>query len=144
MLLKHSAAWVTKSPRVQKKKKEATSSEKMNEQHIWSHRTPHHQPSTAETDEWNHHRRVKINTVTIFYRETNAGMTLFVIISKNHILHKVIYPIRALVQTKVLLIWAGISMSFVAPRCVWQQITQIAFISKTVRGASRPMIYEVT
>lgn len=66
----------------------ASTSKKTDEPHAGSPYTP--RPSAAETDEWNQHGRLKINTVTIFYPETAVGMMLFIIsVGERHVVHEV-------------------------------------------------------
>lgn len=92
-------------PSSRARKETAARSEKTNEQHIWSHRSRHHQPSAAETDEWNHHRRLKIDIFTISQHETTAAT-----VQDKEALCKWIYPTGALEKTEVLLIREGILM----------------------------------
>ena len=90
--IKHRAACVTKSSQDNRVKKWLLHLRKWmsNTSDLTALLISHQQ---AETDESNHHRRVKINIITSFHHETTAGMTLFVIrISKNYALHKPIYP----------------------------------------------------
>lgn len=86
----------------------------MNEQHIWSHRSRHHQPSAAETDEWNHHRRLKINIFTIGQHETTAAT-----VQDKEALCKWIYLTRAQEKTEVLLIREGILMGVFNSALMW-------------------------
>lgn len=74
-------------PSSRARKETAAWSEKTNEQHIWSHRSRHHQPSAAETDEWNHRRRLKIDIFTIGQHETTAAT-----VQDKEALCKWIYP----------------------------------------------------
>lgn len=46
---------------------------KTNEQHVWSHRSRHHQPSAAQTDERNQRGRLTIDTLTIAQYQTTAA-----------------------------------------------------------------------
>lgn len=45
----------------------------MNEQHVWSHHSRHHQPSAALTDEPNQQRRLQIDIINIAQHETTAA-----------------------------------------------------------------------
>lgn len=114
----------------------------MNEQHIWSHRTPHHQLSASETDEWSHHRRLKINIFTICQHETTASVMPFDGL-RTHLHWTLLYP--TIPYQTIGPDWSSSNVSGnidkFSSTCVWQQIMQIAVISNTARSASCPVIY---